>query len=252
MARLDNKIALVTGAASGIGLETAQRFAAEGASVILADKAADLLGAALASVHRHGGQHQAYVLDVTSEEGWINTVQRIETLHGRLDVLVNNAGYGRFQSIEETTFADWRAILAVNLDSVFLGTKYFLPLLARSGKGSIVNISSIRGLVAGPGTGAYCASKAGVRLFTKSTALECAAAGNGIRANSIHPGQIETPLLAAAMADSGRRRATLDRIPLGRMGQPVEIANAIVFLASDESSFMTGAELVVDGGYTAQ
>jgi NAD(P)-dependent dehydrogenase (short-subunit alcohol dehydrogenase family) len=252
MPRLDNKIALITGAASGIGLETAQRFAAEGASVILADKAEDLLGAALAAVRRHGGQHQALVLDVTSEEGWINIIQRIQASHGRLDVLVNNAGYGRFQSIEETSFADWRAILAVNLDSVFLGTRYSLPLLARSGKGSIVNISSIRGLVAGPGTGAYCASKAGVKLFTKSTALECAAAGNGVRANSVHPGQVETPLLAAAMTDPARRRSTVERIPLGRLGQPIEIAEAIVFLASDASSFMTGAELVVDGGYTAQ
>jgi NAD(P)-dependent dehydrogenase (short-subunit alcohol dehydrogenase family) len=203
-------------------------------------------------VRRYGGEHQALVLDVTSEEGWIRAVRRIDGIHGRLDVLVNNAGYGRFQSIEETSFADWRAILAVNLDSVFLGTKYSLPLLARSGKGSIVNISSIRGLVAGPGTGAYCASKAGVRLFTKSTALECAAAGNGVRANSVHPGQVETPLLEAALGDPARRRATVERIPLGRLGQPVEIAETIVFLASDASSFMTGAELVVDGGYTAQ
>jgi len=252
MSRLNNKVALITGAASGIGLKTAERCAEEGASVILADKAADLLGAALASVRRYRGQHEALVLDVTSEEGWINTVQRIDATYGRLDVLVNNAGYGRFQSIEATSYADWRAILAVNLDSVFLGTKYCLPLLARSGKGSIVNISSIRGLVAGPGTGAYCASKAGVKLFTKSTALECAAAGDGVRANSVHPGQVETPLLAAAMTDPARLRTTMDRIPLGRLGQPIEIAEAIVFLASDASSFMTGAELVVDGGYTAQ
>jgi NAD(P)-dependent dehydrogenase (short-subunit alcohol dehydrogenase family) len=148
--------------------------------------------------------------------------------------------------------ADWRAILAVNLESVFLGTKYSLPLLARSGKGSIINVASIRALVAGIGTGAYCASKAGVTLFTKSTALECAAAGNGIRANSVHPGQVETPLSAAALSDPARRRSTVQRIPIGRMGQAIEIADAIVFLASDASSFMTGAELVVDGGFTAQ
>ena len=252
MGRLNDKIALITGAASGIGLKTAERFAEEGASLILVDKAEDLLQSALASVRRHGGEHQSLVLDVTSEEGWIRAAQRIESVHRRLDVLVNNAGYGRFQSIAETSYADWRAILAVNLDSVFLATKYCLPLLARSGKGSIVNISSIRGLVAGPGTGAYCASKAGVRLFTKSTALECASAGNGVRANSVHPGQVETPLLEAAMSDPARRRATVERIPLGRLGQPVEIAETIVFLASDASSFMTGAELVVDGGYTAQ
>jgi NAD(P)-dependent dehydrogenase (short-subunit alcohol dehydrogenase family) len=142
--------------------------------------------------------------------------------------------------------------MAVNLDSVFLGTKYGLPLLARSGRGSIINISSIRGLVAGHGTGAYCASKAGVRLFTKATALECAALGNGVRANSVHPGQVETPLLQQAMAESGRLQSTLERIPLGRLGQPREIAAALVFLASDESSFMTGSEVTIDGGYTAQ
>jgi len=252
MGCLTNKIALVTGAASGIGLKTAERFAEEGASVVLADKAEQLLEGALASVLRYGAEHQAVVLDVTSEEAWIRTLKHIDATFGRLDILVNNAGYGRFQSLDDTSFADWRAIMAVNLDSVFLGTKYSLPLLARSGKGSIVNISSIRGLVAGPGTSAYCASKAGVKLFTKSTALECAAARNGIRANSVHPGQVETPLSAAALSDPARLRATLDRIPLGRMGQPVEIADAIVFLASDASSFMTGAELVVDGGYTAQ
>lgn len=252
MGCLADKIALITGAASGIGLKTAQRFAEEGASVILADKAEQQLEAALAAVRRIGGEHRAKVLDVTCEDAWISTVREIESAIGRLDVLVNNAGYGRFQSIADTTLADWRAILAVNLDSVFLGTRYSLPLLARSGKGSIVNVSSIRGLVAGVGTGAYCASKAGVRLFTKATALECAAAGNGVRANSVHPGQVETPLSAAALGDAGRLRATLDRIPVGRLGQPVEIAATIVFLASDASSFMTGAELVVDGGYTAQ
>jgi len=252
MGCLTNKIALVTGAASGIGRKTAERFAEEGAEVILADIAEEMLEVALGAVRRYAGEHQARVLDVTREATWIEASKWIDATFGRLDILVNNAGYGRFQTLEETSFADWRAIMAVNLDSVFLGTKYLLPLLARSGKGSIVNVSSIRGLVAGPGTGAYCASKAGVRLFTKSTALECAAAGNGVRANSIHPGQVETPLSAAALSDPSRRRATVDRIPLGRMGQPVEIAAAIVFLASDASSFMTGAELVVDGGFTAQ
>jgi NAD(P)-dependent dehydrogenase (short-subunit alcohol dehydrogenase family) len=176
MGSLSQKIALITGAASGIGLRTAERFAEEGASVVLADKSEEGLAAALASVRAIGGEHRSIVLDVTLEEAWIHAVQQIDGAFGRLDVLVNNAGYGRFQSIAETTFAQWHAILAVNLDSVFLGTKYCLPLLARGGKGSIVNISSIRGLVAGLGTGAYGASKGGVRLFTKSTALECAAA----------------------------------------------------------------------------
>jgi meso-butanediol dehydrogenase/(S,S)-butanediol dehydrogenase/diacetyl reductase len=254
MGCLTDKIALITGAASGIGLKTAERFAAEGASVVLTDKADDALETALAAVRRigGGGRHSANVLDVASEEAWIETLQQVDSKFGKLDILVNNAGYGRFQPIEATTFADWHAILAVNLDSVFLGTKHSLPLLARSGKGSIVNVSSIRGLVGGLGTGAYCASKGGVTLFTKATALECAAAGNGVRANSVHPGQVETALTATALSDPARRRAALERIPMGRMGQPGEVAETIVFLASDASSFMTGAELVVDGGYLAQ
>ncbi len=252
MGRLANKIALITGAASGIGRASAERFAAEGATLVLADRDAERLAAAHTALSGTGGAHVAIVLDVTREQDWIRALAQVDATFARLDVLVNNAGYGYFRSIEATTFEEWRSILAVNLDSVFLGTKYSLPLLARSGKGSIVNVSSIRGLVAGPNTGSYAASKAGVRLFTKSTALECAAVGNGVRANSIHPGQVETPLTEQALADPAMARATLERIPLRRLGKPLEIAEAIVFLASDESSFMTGSELIVDGGYTAQ
>lgn len=250
--RLANKIALITGAASGIGWATAERFAQEGATVVLADLAQDKLQECLRALHAYGNDHRAIHLDVTQEEHWQRAIQEIDTSFGRLDVLVNNAGYGYFQSIEAMTLQEWRSIIAVNLDSVFLGTKYALPLLARSGRGSIINMSSIRGQVAGPSTGAYSASKAGVRLFTKSTALECATMGNGVRANSVHPGQIETPLSAQALADPARLKSTLERIPIGRMGKPNEIAEAIVFLASDESSFMTGSEVTLDGGYTAQ
>jgi NAD(P)-dependent dehydrogenase (short-subunit alcohol dehydrogenase family) len=250
--RLADRIALITGAASGIGWSAAERFAEEGATVILGDRAGDKLQERLSALREHGGRHCAITFDVTSEQDWQRTMQEIDATFGRLDVLVNNAGYGYFQSIEAMTFEEWRSILAVNLDSVFLATKYALPLLTRSGTGSIVNISSIRGLVAGPNTGAYCASKAGVRLFTKSTALECAAKGNGVRANSVHPGQVETPLSAQALADPAILKKTLERIPIGRMGKPLEIAEAIVFLASNESSFMTGSEVTVDGGYTAQ
>jgi NAD(P)-dependent dehydrogenase (short-subunit alcohol dehydrogenase family) len=143
-------------------------------------------------------------------------------------------------------------VLAVNLDSVFLGTRHALPLLARSGRGAIVNMSSIRGLVAGPHTGAYCAAKAGVHLFTKVTALECAAAGNGVRANSVHPGHVQTPLTAPAYAKPELAAQFLAHTPIGRFAQAAEIAEAVLFLASDESSYMTGAELVIDGGVTAQ
>lgn len=249
--RLEGKIALITGAASGIGWTTAERFAQEGAMVVLADRATDMLDERLGSLHDQQGGHRAIGLDVTSEDDWMSAIREIDGVYRRLDVLVNNAGIGYFRSLEHMTFAEWRAIMAVNLDGVFLGTKHSLPLLARSGKGSIVNVSSIRGLVAGPNTAAYCASKGGVRMFTKSTALECAALGNGVRANSIHPGVIDTPLSARALDDS-TRADRMRWIPSGRFGQPVEVANAIVFLASDESSYMTGSEVVIDGGYTAQ
>jgi meso-butanediol dehydrogenase / (S,S)-butanediol dehydrogenase / diacetyl reductase len=250
--RLDGKIALITGAASGIGWVTAEQFAAEGAIVILADRAADKLAQRGDQLSERGARHRAMALDVTSEAEWMRVMRDIEREFGRLDVLVNNAGIGYFRSIVETSFEEWRNILSVNLDSVFLGTKHALSLLTRSGKGSIVNMSSIRGQVAGPNVAAYSASKAGVRLFTKSTAIECAAAGNGVRANSVHPGVIETPMSAQALEDSAKLAKSIERIPVGRLGKPAEIAAAIVFLASDESSYMTGSEITIDGGYTAQ
>lgn len=250
--RLNGKIALITGAASGIGWVTAELFAQEGAVVILADRAADTLKQRVSSLQARDSRHRAIALDVTAEDDWVRAMLQIEREFGRLDVLVNNAGIGYFRSITETTFQEWRNILAVNLDSVFLGTKHALPLLTRSGKGSIVNVSSIRGQVAGPNVAAYSASKAGVRLFTKSTAIECAAAGTGIRANSVHPGVIETPMSAQALNDPAKLERSLEHIPVGRLGTAAEIAAAIVFLASDESSYMTGSEMTIDGGYTAQ
>ena len=250
MSRLTGRVALVTGAASGIGLATARRFAGEGATVLLADRDVAKLTAALANLG--GVPHEAIPLDVTDEGGWIALAARVQQRFGTLDILVNNAGFGKFATIAETTLDQWRAILAVNLDSVFLGTKHMLPLLAASGHGAIVNMSSIRGIVAGTGTGSYCAAKGGVRMFTKVTALECAEAGNGVRANSIHPGHIATPLSAPAYADPEIAKKLLADVPLGRVGQADEIADAILFLASDESRYMTGGELVVDGGTTAQ
>ncbi|WP_300112822.1 SDR family oxidoreductase [Sphingobium sp.] len=250
MNRLDARIALITGAASGIGLATARRFAEEGAKVVMADRNEDALSSVRASLRGDG--HQTVTMDVTDERAWAALAERIEAQFGKLDILVNNAGFGKFASITDTTLEQWRSIIAVNLDSVFLGTKYMMPLLAASGQGAIVNMSSIRGIVAGPGTGSYCAAKGGVRMFTKATAIECAAAGNGIRANSIHPGHIATPLTAPAHADAGIAKTLLADVPLGRIGQAEEIADGILFLASEESRYMTGAELVIDGGSTAQ
>jgi meso-butanediol dehydrogenase/(S,S)-butanediol dehydrogenase/diacetyl reductase len=248
--KLDGRIALVTGAASGIGLATAACFAAEGATVLLADRDEPKLAEAHASLPGEG--HEAVVMDVTDEAGWIALAARIEARFGRLDVLVNNAGFGRFGSIADTSLDQWRTVIAVNLDSVFLATKHLLPLLAASGKGSIINMSSIRGIVAAPNTGSYCAAKGGVRMFTKATALECAALGNGVRANSLHPGHIATPLTAPAYADPEVAKHLLADVPLGRIGLADEIADAVLFLASDDSRYMTGAELVIDGGSTAQ
>jgi meso-butanediol dehydrogenase/(S,S)-butanediol dehydrogenase/diacetyl reductase len=250
--RLSGKVALITGAASGIGLATARRFAEEDAMVILADRDAAGVTAALAELQAGRDRHLAITLDVTIESAWIAAMKDIRTRYGRLDILVNNAGFGRFRSIADTTLDEWRATLAVNLDSVFLGTKHALPLLAECGRGAIVNMSSMRGLVAGPNSGAYSAAKAGVRLFTKVTALECAAARNGVRVNSVHPGHVETPLTAPAYANPDVAKEFLAHTPLGRFAQPREIADVILFLASDEASYMTGSEVTIDGGVTAQ
>lgn len=250
MSRLQGRIALVTGAASGIGLATSLRFAREGATLLLVDRNDVALRAARAALPEDG--HETVVLDVTDEKGWIALAERIAARFGKLDVLVNNAGFGKFGSIADTTLDQWRSIIAVNLDSVFLATKYMLPLLAASGRGAIVNMSSIRGIVGAPNTGSYCAAKGGVRMFTKATALECAAIGNGVRANSIHPGHIATPLTAPAYTDREIARTLLADVPLGRIGEAEEIADGILFLASDESRYMTGGEIVIDGGSTAQ
>ena len=192
--------------------------------------------------------------DVTSEAGWQAVVAAAVEAFGRIDVAVNNAGIsGGAFSLMESSLEDWRRIMAVNLDGVFLGMRQIGPAMARHGGGSIINLSSIMGKVGSPRTAAYCASKGGVTLLTKAAALEWAELK--IRVNSVHPGYIETPLLGAALARSGNDNALRDRMigmhPLGRFGLAEEIAQAVLFLASDESSFMTGAELVVDGGYTA-
>ncbi len=247
---LSGRTALVTGAASGIGLATARRFAQARATMILVDRNAEGLAAAVESLG--GAGHRSVTMDVTDESAWIELAGEIGQGTGQLDILINNAGFGVFRSIADTTLDHWRSIMAVNLDSVFLATKHLLPLLARSGRGAIVNMSSIRGIAAAANAGSYCAAKGAVRMFTKATALECAALGNGVRANSIHPGHIATPLTAGAHADPDVAARLLADVPIGRVGTPEEIADAILFLADDASRYMTGAELVVDGGSTAQ
>ncbi|MCX8474640.1 MAG: glucose 1-dehydrogenase [Sphingomonas sp.] len=250
MTRFAGRCAVVTGAASGIGLETARRFAAEGARVALVDRDGDAVSRACAELAGDG--HHAIVMDVTDEAGWAGLAETIDKSWGQLDILVNNAGTAPFRAIVDTTLDQWRDTIGVNLDSTFLGTRAMLPLLARSGRGAIVNVSSIRGIIGGVDISAYCAAKGGVRMFTKATALECAALGNGVRANSVHPGLIATPLAAAALADPEAAARRMAALPLGRAGEPGDVAAAILFAASDEAAYMTGAELVIDGGTIAQ
>lgn len=251
MGRVVDKIALVTGAASGLGAETARRLAAEGAFVMLSDR-----DPAVANVAAAIGDRADYALhDVTSEEDWAAVVAKTTARFGRLGILVNNAGVaGGNLDLLTHGLDDWRHILSINLDGVFLGLRHCGPVMAAKGGGSVINLSSILGKVGLPGAAAYCASKGGVLMLTKAAALEWAPLN--IRVNSVHPGFIDTPMVSGALHASENGNEMRDMLiaahPLGRFGVPREIADAVVFLASDESSFMTGAELVVDGGYTAR
>jgi 3(or 17)beta-hydroxysteroid dehydrogenase len=252
MGRVQDKVALITGGASGIGFATAELMVQEGAKVVIGDidraaaeRAAARLGAA-ASFH---------LLDVTREDEWIAATDAIVRDHGRLDILVNNAGIALSQDFETTTLDDWRRLMAVNLDGVFLGCKHAVRVMKDRGGGAIVNLSSVAGLIGDPRLAAYCASKGGVRLLTKSVALHCARRGYNIRCNSVHPSFVETPMLDDMLArarDPAKARAGYAAAaPLGRIAQPGDVARMILFLASDEAAFSTGAEFVVDGGLTA-
>lgn len=255
--RVAGKVALVTGAASGLGKATAQRLAAEGARVAVAD--IDLSGAEAAAeaIRAAGGDARAARLDVTQEHEWIAAVEAVEAAFGKLDVLVNNAGTADGGWIHKLTLEKWRQVQAVNLDGVFLGVKHGAEAMKRAGGGSIVNISSVAGLVGiAEGATAYCASKGGVTLLTKAAALELALLKTNIRVNSVHPGYMQTPMLEGVInayknPDEARARFVRDE-PLGRLGSPADIANAVLYLASDESGFVTGSQLVVDGGWYAK
>jgi len=254
VSRLTGKVALVTGAGSGLGAEAARRLAREGAAVMLTDIATDAVGAVAAAIHDAAGRAASLPHDVTSEHDWARVVAATVDAFGGLDVLVNNAGVaGGLLELMTHSMEDWRRVLSVNLDGVFLGLRHAGPAMVPGG-GSVINISSILGKVGLPGAAAYCASKGAVLMLTKAAALEWAPLG--IRVNSIHPGFIDTPMVADALhrAENGNemREMIISRHALGRLGAPREIADVVVFLASDESSFMTGSELVVDGGYTAQ
>jgi len=249
MNRLAGRVALVTGGSRGIGRAVVERLLEEGASVMIAD-----LGDVVAD---DLGPNAAYIrLDVGDEVQWRTAVDAVRTRFGRLDILVANAGIGGTGPIRDISLEDWHRTLRVNLDGVFLATKYCADLLAEAGVdhrggASIVNISSIMGLVALPQAGPYIASKGGVRMLSKAAALEFAAAGLPIRVNSVHPGFVETSLLTGS-SSADAIAFYISGTPMGRMALPSEIASVVAFLASDDASFMTGSELVVDGGWTAQ
>ena len=257
MNRVAGKIALVTGGANGIGAATSKLLASEGARVMVTDLDQKNGEAVAAEIKKAGGDARFVTHDVTSEKDWERVIQACLDAYGGLNIAVNNAGIGKGATVEDETLEGWRKTMAINLDGVFLGTKHAIRAM-KNGKGSnsIVNISSIEGIIAEPGLAAYNASKAGVRNFTKSAALHCAASGYRIRVNSVHPGYIWTPMVEnhlRSVGDVEVLRKQIDAMhPIGHMGEPDDIAYGVLYLASDESKFVTGSELVIDGGYIAR
>jgi len=259
--QVSGKVALVTGGASGIGEAVCELLAREGASVAVTD-IDDLRGPeVVAKIRETGGEATFLHQDVTSEERWIEVVADVVKRYGRLDILVSNAGIGiGAPSITQMTLEDWRRQTAINLDGVFLSVKHCLPAMRKSGGGSIILMSSLAGLRGGQTLAGYCATKGGVRLFAKAIAMECASFGDGVRVNSVHPGIIDTPIwgkIPVSATGSGQN-APIDpderarmATPLGRAGQAMEIAQGVLYLASDASSYVTGTELVIDGGMNA-
>ena len=251
MGRLDGKVAIISGGARGQGATEAMMFAREGAKVVLGDVLDEEGKQVEAQINESGGQATYVHLDVTREDDWRSAVETAVDRYGKVDILVNNAGILIRKGLEETTVEDWDRIMGVNAKGVFLGTKQAIPAMRRAGGGSIINISSTVGLVGSPnGSPSYTATKGAVRLFTKSTAIQYAK--EGIRCNSVHPGPIDTEMIRDTISDPERLEQRMQRLPIGRVGKAEDIAYGVLYLASDESSFVTGSELVIDGGTTAQ
>ena len=254
MGRVQGKIALVTGGSSGLGKATSELLAAEGAEVYLTDIQDPLGEDVAAAINANGGKAHFRHHDVTNEDNWAAIIDEIVEKSGRLDILFNNAGItsdGVF--IDEMTLETWRRCLEINLDGVFLGVKHAIRAMKENG-GSIISTSSIMGFVGASTAADYCASKGGVRILTKAAAIECADRGLNIRVNSVHPGFIDTPMVQGIIQRRGPevRQRILDRHPTGQMGEPDDIANGVLYLASDEAKFVNGTELVIDGAYLAR
>jgi NAD(P)-dependent dehydrogenase (short-subunit alcohol dehydrogenase family) len=258
--RVKGKVALVTGGASGIGRASALLLAKEGAAVVVTDIQDDAGKDVVAAIKKSGGDAIYLRHDVADEDAWLAVVAETKARFGKLHVLVNNAGIAIAGSVLTMTLADWRRQQAINLDGVFLGVKHSLPLIRESGGGSIVNISSLAGLKGSATLAGYCATKGGVRLFSKAVAMECGAARDNVRVNSVHPGIIETPIWAGIVPGAsapGANAPNLDAIsesvvPIGTKGLPEDIAAGVLYLASDDSRYVTGTELVIDGGMSTR
>ena len=248
--RLENKVALISGGSRGMGAVEAKLFASEGARIIIGDIREEEGRQVEAQINESGGECFFTHLDVTNEANWLEAVGQAIARYGKLDILINNAGIFPMEKIEETTEESWDMVMDVNAKGVFLGTKSVIPAMRNAGGGSIINLSSIAGLVGSTYSASYNASKGAVRLLTKSTAIQYAK--EGIRANSIHPGLIDTMMAANLLSDEDLRQRRVATTPMGRVGRAEEVAYGALYLASDESSFMTGSELVIDGGFTAQ
>ena len=249
--RLENKVAFVSGGARGMGAAEAKMFAREGAKVVIGDVLDEEGRRTEAEINELGGECLYVHLDVSSEENWISAIAETVSRFGKLDILVNNAGVVSRVGLEELSVSEWDRVMDINAKGVFLGTKAAIPEMRKAGGGSIVNISSISGIAGQAYVSAvYNASKGAVRIFTKSTAIQYAS--EGIRVNSVHPGPIDTPMTAIREGDAEAQAESIARIPIGRTGVPDDVAYGVLYLASDESSFVTGSELVIDGGYIAQ
>ncbi|MFN2372501.1 MAG: SDR family NAD(P)-dependent oxidoreductase [Cyclonatronaceae bacterium] len=253
MKRLENKVAIITGAASGMGAAEAKLFAKEGAKVVATDIQEEKLQDIVERIKSEGGEAVAIKQDVTLKDDWDRVVEKAVKRYGQIDILINNAGIGGaegFAKLDDVDIDSWNKFMNVNSTGNFLGVKAVAPEMKKAGKGSIINTSSIAGLVGGAAGIQYSASKGANRIMSKTAAIELAP--HNIRVNSIHPGFIDTPMVSVVTENKEALEASLKLIPMGRTGTPDEIANLVLFLASDESGYITGAEITIDGGFTAQ